>query len=450
MNSPNLSSIPPEVYKQDRGPRLVIVIWVFAALALATVSIRLWARCKILHRLGLEDFLMFFAWVISIIYGALLTASVHLGLGKHTYAIDPRKISSALKLYTVAVPFGLTVLGVPMVAIAIVLKNLIASTKRHTWILFFFPILQLVLTTVGVVLLFNECKPTSTLWNQRPGAKCWDSRITIRYVYFTSVYGAFVDVFLAVVPPIAYWKLQIRPKEKIVLFLVMGATVLAAICALIRLAYITSLTEWQDYTYTSINHTTWAIIEGNVIIIAACIPGLRPFVKHVRSRFTKDDRPPPLHLDPKSTQHDSSIASTALPSPLSLRRMEPRSSGSVCGSLSTPIPKAYRQNSLAKIESTLAAPEEVDVGWQQEHGRGKEKVKADGNDEEYEARRGRTGGMEAGEAVEVDSGDIRTIGDVERDSQVQELREILEENRIEDRQSWLMKMRERVDKRMTM
>lgn len=63
MNSPNLSSIPPEVYKQDRGPRLVIVIWVFAALALATVSIRLWARCNILHRLGLEDFLMFFAWV---------------------------------------------------------------------------------------------------------------------------------------------------------------------------------------------------------------------------------------------------------------------------------------------------------------------------------------------------------------------------------------------------
>ncbi|KAI4256003.1 MAG: hypothetical protein L6R42_006441, partial [Xanthoria sp. 1 TBL-2021] len=171
-------------------------------------------------------------------------------------------------------------------------------------------------------------------------------------------------------------------------------------------------------------------IEGNVIIIAACIPGLRPFVKHVRSRFTKDDRPPPLHLDHKSTQHDSSIASTALPSPLSLRRMEPRSSGSVCGSLSTPIPKAYRQNSLAKIESTLAAPEEMDVGWQQEHGRGKEKVKADGNDEEYEARRGRTGGMEAGEAVEVDSGDIGTIGDVERDSQVQELREILEENSI--------------------
>lgn len=129
--------------------------------------------------------------------------------------------------------------------------------------------------------------------------------------------------------------------------------------------------------------------------------------------------------------------------------MEPRSSGSVCGSLSTPIPKAYRQNSLAKIESTLAAPE-GDVGWQQEHGRRKEKVKADGNDEEYEARRGRTGGMEAGEAVEVDSGDVGTIGDVERDSQVQELREILEDNRIEDRQSWLMKMRERVDKRMTM
>ena len=57
--------------------------------------------------------------------------------------------------------------------------------------------------------------------------------------------------------------------------------------------------------------------------------------------------------------------------------------------------------------------------------------------------------MEAGEAVEVDGRDIGPIGDAERDSQVQELREILEENRVEDRQSWLIKMRERVDKRMT-
>lgn len=63
MSSPHLTSIPPEVFKQDRGPSLVIVIWVFAFLTLATVSIKVWTRCKILHRSGIEDLLMFLAWV---------------------------------------------------------------------------------------------------------------------------------------------------------------------------------------------------------------------------------------------------------------------------------------------------------------------------------------------------------------------------------------------------
>ena len=129
--------------------------------------------------------------------------------------------------------------------------------------------------------------------------------------------------------------------------------------------------------------------------------------------------------------------------------MEPRSSGSVSGSLSAPTAKVYRQNSLARIESTVAAAEETDRS-QPEQGEEEEgKLNPDGNDEENEERRGRTGRMEAGEAVEVDGRDIGPIGDAERDSQVQELREILEENRVEDRQSWLIKMRERVDKRMT-
>ena len=183
--------------------------------------------------------------------------------------------------------------------------------------------------------------------------------------------------------------------------------------------------------------------------MAACIPGLRPFVKHVRSRFRKIQRPQPLQLHPKASQFDSFIASTALPSPLSLRRMEPRSSGSVSGSVPTPSLIAYRQNSLARLESIVVAMEEADIGQPQDHRKGKEKVGIKRIGEENEERRGRTGGLEAGEAVEVDERDLGTVGDVERDDQMQELREILDENRVEDRQSWLIKMRERVDKRMT-
>ncbi|KAL8767572.1 MAG: hypothetical protein Q9209_005989 [Squamulea sp. 1 TL-2023] len=213
----------------------------------------------------------------------------------------------------------------------------------------------------------------------------------------------------------------------------------------------------RDYTYTSINHTVWAVIEGNVVIIAACIPGLRSFVQHIRSRCVQDRRPPPIRLGSKISQQYLSNTSTTLPSPISLRRMEPRPSGSVSGSLQAPKSRAYHRNSLAMIESQQAVQDEADVEWGQGYGniKGKEraksdeKVETDVGDKDVEDSRGRVRGMEAGEATEVDDRDIGTVGDVEREREVQELREILEENKAEERRSWLEKVRERVDKRMT-
>ncbi|KAL8673204.1 MAG: hypothetical protein Q9168_002356 [Polycauliona sp. 1 TL-2023] len=437
------------MYRQDRGPMLLAVVWVFAFLTLATVATRIWTRCKILHRSGPEDWLLLFAWVLLIIYSALLTASVHLGLGKHPYAIDPSNISRALKLYTLAVPFGILVLALPTLAVAIVLRDLIAPTKRHTWILYLFPLVQIIISAVGIIVTFETCKPTSTLWSPQPNSTCFHRNRILGVSYFISVYNASVDIFLAAVPLAAFWKLQIKRKAKVVLGLVMSATVLAAICALVRLAYVPSLVDVQDYPYASILHTVWSVIECNVIIIAACIPGLRPFVKYVRSRFAKKRQPTPLYLHPKTSLHDLSMASTALPSPLSLRRMEPRSSGSVSGSLPGRPPKVYRQNSLARIESTAWAPDEATIEWQPGYREGEKNMGTHKHGEEKEEARGRPGGLEAGEAIEVDGRDLGTDEDSERDSQVQDLREILDENRVEYRQSWLDKMRARVDKRMT-
>ena len=121
----------------------------------------------------------------------MLTASVHLGLGKHAFAIDPSKITYAIKLYTIAVPLGIVVLALPTLAIAIVLNGLIAPSKWHTCILYFFPVLQFVVGITGIVMLFTQCTPTSALWNPQPGAKCRDKSITINYLYFLS--GLFIQ-----------------------------------------------------------------------------------------------------------------------------------------------------------------------------------------------------------------------------------------------------------------
>ncbi|KAI4116604.1 MAG: hypothetical protein LQ345_003010 [Seirophora villosa] len=299
---------------EDRGPQLVIIIWIFAFLASAVLCIKVWTRFKILHQSGIEDMFVFLAWVLSIIYSALLTASVHCGLGKHPVAISPADLSHAIELYTVSVPFGVLSVSLPTFAVAIVLHNISAPSPRQAWLLYTIPILHFLTKTHGGLEGFT----------------------------------AFTDIFLAVAPIFAFWKLQLKPKAKILLVLLFSSTTVAAACALVRIAYVSGLGALQDITYTSITHTIWVVIEVNVIIITACVPGLRPFVKHLRGKASRKPLAPPLQIQKESNQNSGA---SAQPSPVSTRRMEPRSSGSVSHGLQ---PLDHRASRLAQGTSKFS------------------------------------------------------------------------------------------------
>ena len=56
---------------EDRGTQLLAIIWVFTALAVITVSLKLFTRFHVLHALGLDDFFIFLSLVCAqdILYG---------------------------------------------------------------------------------------------------------------------------------------------------------------------------------------------------------------------------------------------------------------------------------------------------------------------------------------------------------------------------------------------
>ena len=57
------SVLPPDYLKQDRGPLLLRVIWIFASLAFTVVCCKTWTRFKVLHKSGLEDVFVLLGWV---------------------------------------------------------------------------------------------------------------------------------------------------------------------------------------------------------------------------------------------------------------------------------------------------------------------------------------------------------------------------------------------------
>ncbi|KAL8786819.1 MAG: hypothetical protein Q9213_002556 [Squamulea squamosa] len=320
------TQLPPEVLKQNKGPLLLSIIWIFASLALIVVSIKVWTRIKVLHQSGLEDLFVLLAWVLSLVYGAMLTASVHYGFGKHPSAIDSKAILIAIKLYAAAIPFGIFSVSLPTLAIAIVLKKITAPSTRQIWFLYGMPALNVAIKVVNVVLILTTCPPTSI----HDGLKILSSisRIIAAAQVIVTGFSAATDVFLTVWPIVAFWKLQLKQKTKVVLLLLFSTT---------------------------------AVIEGDVIIITACVPGLRPFVKHLRQKTKRNQCLDNLQA-PKRLSSNSGIVG---PSSVSIQRTEPQGSGSI--SHSDQLPRnhtAYKCRSLERIPSKMEdADKQAFEGW---------------------------------------------------------------------------------------
>ncbi|KAI4086342.1 MAG: hypothetical protein LQ339_009049 [Xanthoria mediterranea] len=354
------SKTSPEILQQDKGPLLVITIWVFGSLALIVVCLNFWTRLKVLHQSGLEDIFVLLAWVLSLVYSALMTAGVGSGLGKHVIAIKPIALLKALRLYTAALPFGMLSGTLPTLAIAIVLNKITVPAQRQLWLLYGIPTLNLIIRIVNVILVFTACRPAHMPAIYPRVSRCFGADIAHHYVYFAISFSAATDVFLTAWPMVAFWQLRIKRREKAVLLLLFSTTAIAAVCALVRIGYLHKVYKLDDFTYDTIEYSLWAAclsIEGNVIIITACVPGLRPFVKYLRHQFDWGRQPDILEI-PKKSNRNSEITVPA--SSVSLHRMEPQPASFNNPGNNAPPESPVSTRDTQKLIAPAVQPEDVE------------------------------------------------------------------------------------------
>lgn len=186
--------------------------------------------------------------MVSLIYGALLTISVRSGLGKHPAAIEPTAVLNAILWYQRGIPLGMLSVTLPTFAIAILLDNITDPLRPQRRLLYGVPLLNLVIRIVNVILVFTSCPPTSTLKGLRTGSNCFSPVVSLYYLYFaiselhlrrmnnlmfqaayisTVGFSAATEVFLTLWPMVAFWRLQLRNKDKIILLLLFSTNALS-------------------------------------------------------------------------------------------------------------------------------------------------------------------------------------------------------------------------------
>lgn len=136
--------------------------------------------------------------------------------------------------------------------------------------------------TVTVILFYVQCRPASALWDHRllpPNgtAKCWNPILVNTWDLVIASYWSLLDFLLALFPLPLILSLRLPLARKLLLSLLLSMGIFAGIAAAIKTSKVPiSVKGKRDFTWQTVELLLWNGIEMNLIIIAACIPTLRP------------------------------------------------------------------------------------------------------------------------------------------------------------------------------
>ncbi|KAB8272860.1 hypothetical protein BDV30DRAFT_227064 [Aspergillus minisclerotigenes] len=269
-------------FSESRAVEINVVGWVFTGVAIAAVSLKVFSRMES-KRAGWDDVLIFFSLGLSIIATAFVSYSVTLGLGRHTAAVIAehgmeRYVQTAY-WQILGFPFNIGAFSFPNISIAILIVHLLDPNPLRARLLYAMVIFQVILAMISVFIVFFQCNPPAILWDHSVEGTCWSPDVFDDFSYLVSAYTTVTDFVLAIVPIRALWKLQMRTSTKVGVCIMMGLTLLSAIVTIVKATYLHLFTDRIDPLFNVVPLVVWGLIEQNVVIVAACIPTLRPFFR---------------------------------------------------------------------------------------------------------------------------------------------------------------------------
>ncbi|KAF2491169.1 hypothetical protein BU16DRAFT_595958 [Lophium mytilinum] len=136
----------------------------------------------------------------------------------------------------------------------------------------------------GFFICFVQCNPIAGQWNpyKYPETKCWPRDVQIIYALVGSSSSAALDLGFAIYPGFVIWNLQLPRWKKVSTIGLMSLGIAAFIFAVVKVS--SNATLLGDPTlnqlYTRALHIgLWNSIENDFVLIAACLPSVRPLLK---------------------------------------------------------------------------------------------------------------------------------------------------------------------------
>ncbi|KAL9032461.1 MAG: hypothetical protein Q9180_006486, partial [Flavoplaca navasiana] len=199
--------------------------------------------------------------MIDLAVAIMWTVYAGKGYARHMFYLKPPQLSHAGELNAISRSLCVLGIGIGKVSVAFLIERFAGPSKWRKYLLRSISVTIIVSALLTVILFYAQCRPVQALWDKsllKAGkARCWDP------VPLATLLGI----------------LGLRPRDHS-----RGHHLEATvehkeerICAAVKTSKIPITVRGQtDITWLAIELLMWGGIEMNVIIIAACIPTLRP------------------------------------------------------------------------------------------------------------------------------------------------------------------------------
>ncbi|PIG84461.1 hypothetical protein AARAC_002301 [Aspergillus arachidicola] len=253
----------------DQGPTILAVCWILVLIPALIVALRMYCKVILNRGFGWDDMVISLALVLLLIYTALTTRGVQMGvIGKHVGDIDdPSKTPEALKLIYIGMIICIISCVLSKTSFAITLLRIVTRTWQKA-ILWFIIISMNVIMWLCAICYLLQCKPAAALWNSElmPTADCWPTYIFQTIALTAGAYSGCIAI-------------------------AMSLGIFAAVTAFIKTTKLTNVSNVADYTYACSEILIWASAETGLTIFAASIPSLRVLFVRMSSSYNRSDEP---------------------------------------------------------------------------------------------------------------------------------------------------------------
>ncbi|KAL2280435.1 hypothetical protein FJTKL_12655 [Diaporthe vaccinii] len=264
------------------GGALVGTAVSFLILTFFSVGLRTYVRGVLTNSFMADDWLMLAAQVVFTISCTFILLGVDTGLGRHNKAVPQNQEIQALKWQALATATYVLNMMFIKLSIGFFLLRL-AVQKRYLYTIY---------GTMFVVLIWSlalwfwdifQCSPVQAQWDYTiPNLRCVSAQEVVNAAYALSVMTIVTDWLFALLPIPMIWHVKMSPQAKATVFVVLGLGIFASIATLIRLKFLSDLTDTSDILFAGTDAMVWTLVEPGVAIVASSLVTIRPLLRKMR------------------------------------------------------------------------------------------------------------------------------------------------------------------------